>query len=127
VQGAVLIKARVVLVRSRIRVISLNLRSMPNRAMARLAPLVELLDSHAPDLVLLQECRRGWCEHVCEALGMDGAMSHDLLGGVARLPADGTAVCARRPLRLGAAQTLAETDFDPAVVLQLLGAEGQRP
>jgi hypothetical protein len=65
-----------------VRVASLNLRAMPNRQMAKLAPLVELLASHMPDVVLLQECRAGWCEFVSEALGMVGLRSHDLLAGV---------------------------------------------
>jgi hypothetical protein len=92
---------------------------MPNRRMAKLAPLIGLLDSLAPDVVLLQECRAGWCESVCDGLGMAGLWSHDLLDGVAGLPADGTAIGLRRPFRIDRAQTLVDADFDPTLILEL--------
>ena len=106
-----------------VRVASLNLRAMPNRNINKLEPLAELLASCSPDVVMLQECRAGWLEYICARAGLSGLRAHDLLGDAEVLPADGTAIAVRPPLRIASASTLETADFAPSAVEALVGPD----
>jgi hypothetical protein len=106
-----------------LRVASLNLRATPNRRATTLAPLIELLGRQEPDVVLLQECRTGWTERVCRELGLDGFDTHELLAGIAGLPADGCAVAVRPPLRIMNTVPIAPEMFMPPVIEALIGSD----
>jgi hypothetical protein len=96
---------------------------MPNRNIAKLEPLADLLDSFHPDVVMLQECRAGWLEYICTRVGLTGVRAHDVLGDVGGLPADGTAVAVRAPLRITHASTLTTEDFAPDAIHALIGPD----
>ncbi len=96
---------------------------MPNRKVTKLKPLAALLALFDPDVVLLQECRAAWLEIVCAETGLSGVHSHDLLGGLDGLPADGTAVAVRVPLQIDRATTLSAEHFAPEAVHALVGAD----
>jgi hypothetical protein len=106
-----------------LRIVSLNLRATPNRRAAALAPLIELLARHQPDVVLLQECRAGWTELVCGELGLSGVSTHQLLDGTTGLPADGCAIAVRAPFRIVSALPLQERMFMPATIEALIGPD----
>lgn len=106
-----------------VRVVSLNLRATPSRRKTALAPLIALLDQQHPDIVLLQECRKGWTELVCQELGLEGLSTHDLLEGTAGLPADGCAIGVRPPLRILSAQPVEPAMFMPAAIETLIGPD----
>jgi hypothetical protein len=106
-----------------VRIVSLNLRATPNRHATTLAPLIGLLARRQPDVVLLQECRKGWTELVAADLGLDGVSTHQLLEGTAGLPADGCAIAVRPPLRIMSARTVEQGMFMPAAIERLIGPD----
>jgi hypothetical protein len=96
------------------RVVSLNLRAYPQHR--RIADLALLIASHEPDLVLLQECRRGWLDTVASITGLNCVHSHDVVPLLDELPPDGCVIGVRAPLDLRDAWRLAPSDFAPKVV-----------
>ena len=105
------------------RVVALNLRAAPSRRVTALAPLITLLDQQHPDVVLLQECRKGWTEVVCHELGLECISTHELLEGTAGLRADGCAIAVRPPLRTMSAQTVEPGIFMPPAIETLIGPD----
>jgi hypothetical protein len=81
------------------------------------------LGQQQPDVVLLQECRKGWTEFVCQELGLQGVSTHELLEGAAGLPADGCAIGVRPPLRTMSAQTVEPGIFMPPAIETLIGPD----
>jgi hypothetical protein len=106
-----------------VRIVALNLRATPSRRLTALAPLLALLDRQHPDVVLLQECRKGWTELVCQELGLEGVSTHELLEGTAGLPADGCAIGVRPPLRTVSARCVEPGMFMPAAIETLIGPD----
>jgi hypothetical protein len=105
------------------RVVALNLRAAPSRRVTALAPLITLLDQQHPDVVLLQECRKGWTEVVCHELGLECISTHELLEGTAGLRADGCAIAVRPPLRTMSAQPVEPGMFMPPAIEALIGPD----
>jgi hypothetical protein len=106
-----------------LRVVSLNLRATPGRRLESLIPLINLLGSQQPDVVLVQECRAGWIDLIGKELGLDGISTHELLEPTPGLPADGCAVAVRAPLRILGALPVQERLFRPAAIEALIGPD----
>lgn len=102
------------IVGSSLRVLSLNLcayfRTSPFNGLA------QLIASHEPDIALLQECRRGWLDAICEAAGLEGVHSHDAPPEQPRWPRDGCAVAVRPPLQIDRTWRIPGGDFQPEAV-----------
>jgi hypothetical protein len=86
-------------------------------------PLIHLLGSQQPDVLLLQECRAGWTDLIRRELGVDLISTHERLDGTPGLPADGCAVAVRRPLRILSALPVHERLFSPPVIEALIGPD----
>lgn len=104
--------------RPTLRVCSLNLRAYPNPGAEQVQRLAELLAVREPDVVLLQECKRGWLEPVCQAAGLEGVHAHDVAPDTPRsaYPPDGTAIGVRPPLKVERAWRLPPDEFLPTTV-----------
>jgi hypothetical protein len=97
-----------------LRVASINLRGFPSHG--RIAGLAVLIARHTPDVLLLQECRRGWLDVVAGATGMEGVHSRDVDPRLDVRPLDGCALAVRPPLKIRRAWRLSPERFDPAAV-----------
>jgi hypothetical protein len=68
--------------------------------------------------VLLQECRRGWLERICETAGLTGVRTHDVQPARTDLPADGCAIAVRAPWRIENAAPIPREMFDPHAIAE---------
>ena len=106
-----------------LRVVSLNLRATPARKLASLMPLISLLGSQEPEVLLLQECRAGSVELICQELDLHAISTHEMLEPTPGLPSDGCAVAVRPPLRILSALPIPERLFSPAAIEELIGPD----
>lgn len=101
-----------------LRVVSRNLRATPARKLESLMPLISLLGSQEPDVLLLQECRAGWVDLICQELDLHGVSTHELLEAT-----PGRLTGARLPVRIRSALPVRERLFSPAAIERLVGAD----
>ncbi|MBY5162102.1 endonuclease/exonuclease/phosphatase family protein [Salsipaludibacter albus] len=103
----------------------LNLRAYPNPDSQQIHRMARLVAAREPDVVLLQECKRGWLEPVCEPAGLDGVHAHHVAPDTPRsaYPPDGTAIAVRAPLRIERAWRIPPEDFLPKTVQEQLFEE----
>jgi hypothetical protein len=100
---------------TRLRVASLNLRAYPNPKRSTTERLAQLIADQEPDIALLQECRKGWLEMVCEMAGLRGIYSHDVEPALA-FPPDGCGIAVRPPFRIEATRRIAPERFQPGAI-----------
>lgn len=98
------------------KVVSLNLRAYPNPEQGQIARLAELIADQQPDLVLLQECKKGWLEVVCQAAGFDGVRSQDVKPTLEHGVQDSAAIAVRAPLEIKKAWRIDPEHFQPSFV-----------
>jgi hypothetical protein len=98
------------------RVVSLNLRAFFGPGGSQIQDLADLIASHQPDVVLLQEARPGWLAVVCRAAGLSGAYSLDVEPHVRGRRGDGCAIAVRSPLRIERAWRVAAAAFAPVTI-----------
>jgi hypothetical protein len=101
-----------------LRVASLNLRAYPNHD--RVTDLAHLVAGESPDIVLLQECRHGWLNAICELAGLRGVHAHDAQPALGSPPPDGCAVAVRPSITIRDAWRIAPEQFSPEVVSQTI-------
>ena len=74
-----------------------DLRAYPNPKPSQIECLAKLIAEQEPHIALLQECRKGWLEVVCRAVGLSGVFSHDVPPS---FPADSGWLCEHCTSRL---------------------------
>lgn len=97
-----------------VRVAALNLCAYPNKGWR--PALASLLSDARPDVVLLQEVRRGWLSPIADATGLKLTHSHDVSPRVSPRPPDGVVIGARPDFLLERAWHLDPEAFEPANV-----------
>jgi hypothetical protein len=100
---------------TRLRVASLNLHAYPNPRPSQIDRLARLIADQRPDIALLQECKKGWLDVVCEVTGLPGVYSHDVEPALA-FPPDGCAVAVHPTLQIRRAWRVAPDAFQPSAV-----------
>lgn len=103
-----------------LRIVSLNLRAYFGPGGSQIADLANLIASHEPDVVLLQEARPGWLEVVCRAGGLCGAFSLDADVPFPGRRGDGCAIAVRSPLGIDRVWRLEPARFEPTAVASVI-------
>jgi hypothetical protein len=106
----------------RLRVVSLNLRAYPNPNSGQIGRLAAIIAECEPDVVLLQECRQGWLEVVCDAAALKGKHAHRVAPDtpLSNYSPDGTAIAVRDPISIERVWRIAPEEFRPETVQQHL-------
>lgn len=102
------------------RIVSLNLRAYFGPGGTQAEDLANLIASHEPDVVLLQEARSRWLDVICRAAGMNGAHSLDVAPPPTRRRGDGCVIAVRPPLQIERAWRLPPSAFSPVLVAAAL-------
>src|SRR5207244_1182546 len=67
------------------------------------------------DVALLQECKKGWLDVICDATGLGGVYSHDVEPALP-FPPDGCAIAVRHPIEMTRTWRVPPVEFQPSAI-----------